>query len=514
MPRECCPHFVTMETRRRSRILLKAALGSSAVVQDSTTTGYRLELSDDASDTIPRPAIHHSEIAASLKGVGPHYDHNAINMGWKVSRKKAISQPRLATLNEAHQNLSTRRISTSSSSPIGNHNKKGKDRISVPSHVLHLPDSSRPSTTESLLSRDSTTTADPSEMRELSSASDIDGEEVYETPKLRSLADEDSDGDDTLRNQKQNLSDSDIESGDANHSSTNSAPFLSNLTEDVTVRSLHLTEGKRSFSRPQTAPTHDQRRYKSHDNVLIASTLSSQVRKKCQSALPTSDPTLCNISADSPRFSRLHEIFRPIKSPKIKAPHSKRNGSKVHPMAIQQEPVKQESTSTTLPALLPIKRTSTSTEDSHQQHPNSTAKDGMLKQKSFRQDSVGNAHEVPEHEPPLKRLSSSTEEPFRVINTSPSTPSITSRRLSASVSDSTRSSVSSTLTPLFTSSLRMKGSRSANDTKWELGGDSQLTSCFPDRNMRIFIVTWNMQEIKVARLESTLQERVGLFFCC
>ena len=62
---------------------------------------------------------------------------------------------------------------------------------------------------------------------------------------------------------------------------------------------------------------------------------------------------------------------------------------------------------------------------------------------------------------------------------------------------SAKSSISLTLGPLLTTNLRIRRSKSAVDGKWGDIGVAQLESCFPDRYIRLYVVTWNMQENKV-----------------
>ena len=62
--------------------------------------------------------------------------------------------------------------------------------------------------------------------------------------------------------------------------------------------------------------------------------------------------------------------------------------------------------------------------------------------------------------------------------------------------DST-STTSSSLAPLLTSSLRKGGARPSGATTWEFDGEAQLEGCFPDRHIRVYTATWNMQEQKV-----------------
>lgn len=61
----------------------------------------------------------------------------------------------------------------------------------------------------------------------------------------------------------------------------------------------------------------------------------------------------------------------------------------------------------------------------------------------------------------------------------------------------TDSILSATITPLLTSSLRKGGRKPSVGTCFDFDADGQLESCFPDRHLRVFIVTWNMQEQKV-----------------
>lgn len=84
------------------------------------------------------------------------------------------------------------------------------------------------------------------------------------------------------------------------------------------------------------------------------------------------------------------------------------------------------------------------------------------------------------------------EEPVIQSPSSTSGSSVASRNPS-----STHSSVSLVLGPLLTSSLRIRRTKSATDNKWGDIGVAQLESCFPDRHIRLYVVTWNMQEKKV-----------------
>ncbi len=492
-----------METRRRSRILLKAALGNSGH-EGARGLHRRLELSDE-SETSDTPSVHHSEIVNSLKGIGTHYNHASIDMGWKISRKKAASQPRLMTINGKPQTLDTRRISTSSSSPIG---KPSRNTISVPPHALHPDNVSRPPTAESLLSRASASTADHSEIRCTSDQDSIDYDD--ETPKFHPFVD-DADGDEShlsphmADSQQRSSSASELGGltvGDIKRTNTNSAPFLSKLTkEDITRHNLLQAKRKGSFARPKTAPN-----WRNHSKEkVVTSSSTPKVKKKRHRVLSPSVPTLFDSSTDSPpspHTQPVHETFLAMKPPKSKAPHHKKAGNQVHPMPHQLQPWKRESTGERS-SQQSFKQESKTEELLLLHHSSKRVSTGTMNeeplprnQQSLREDSVNTAAGSQLHQEHLKRVSAETDEPLRVISTSPSTPSIGSKR-SVSISESTRSSVSSMLTPLFTSSLRMRGSSSSSEARWELGGDSQLTSCFPDRNMCIFIVTWNMQEIKV-----------------
>ena len=67
---------------------------------------------------------------------------------------------------------------------------------------------------------------------------------------------------------------------------------------------------------------------------------------------------------------------------------------------------------------------------------------------------------------------------------------------------STDSLSSAPLTPLLTASLRKggSGSRCGSSSAWQFDAEAQLESCFPDRHMRILLVTWNMQQLKVMEI--------------
>ncbi len=69
-----------------------------------------------------------------------------------------------------------------------------------------------------------------------------------------------------------------------------------------------------------------------------------------------------------------------------------------------------------------------------------------------------------------------------------------------STSDSLGSTLSTTITPLLTSDLRKGGRKPSEKVCFEFDAESQLLSCFPDRQLQVFIVTWNMQERKVRLL--------------
>ncbi len=57
---------------------------------------------------------------------------------------------------------------------------------------------------------------------------------------------------------------------------------------------------------------------------------------------------------------------------------------------------------------------------------------------------------------------------------------------------------STTLTPLLTSDLRRGGRKPSTKMYFDFDAEGQLESCFPDRQIQVFIVTWNMQEKKVS----------------
>lgn len=87
------------------------------------------------------------------------------------------------------------------------------------------------------------------------------------------------------------------------------------------------------------------------------------------------------------------------------------------------------------------------------------------------------------------------EEPVIQSPSSTSGSSVTSGNPSMTLS--TRSSVSLSLGPLLTTSLRIRRTKSAMDNQLGGIGVAQLESCFPDRHIRLCVVTWNMQERKV-----------------
>lgn len=475
-----------METRRRSRILLKAALGSAG--QDGVRGCHRrLELSDD-SETSDSPSVHHSEASNSLRGVGTHYDHSSNDMGWKVFRKKSTSQPRMSTVDEVPFTLDTRRISASSSTPIGNHSQNS-GRNSIMSTGTD-PQAGLFSQTDSLNGKASPTTINSSNLKGSSStSSDMDVADFEEAQEYQ-MSTENCDM--TLEEKeitRQSSSSSHFEAAVAGEKriSASSVPLLSKLTEgDASRHSVVPTNAKRghqrkkSSSRPQTAPNQRNR---------LTSSSSTSKKKKRHRVQPASLPTTFDTSTDgtpspSPRLS----FFLPPKPPQTEPHHSKRN--QVHPVSNQHDlehspafvnperPTSRQKPKTEEPFSKPL------SSEEHLPHQVVIEQDSsesiMLRQNS-------------------RNLSGTLEEHFHLANASSGTSSTKSRQFSASVSETSRSSVSSVLTPLFTSSLRMRGSKSSSETKWELGGDSQLTSCFPDRTMRIFIVTWNMQEIKVCR---------------
>jgi hypothetical protein len=106
-----------------------------------------------------------------------------------------------------------------------------------------------------------------------------------------------------------------------------------------------------------------------------------------------------------------------------------------------------------------------------------------------------------------RRVRPAKQEDKRTHQSSPEairSPSLTSGSSAASrqlsLAGSARSSVSLTLTPLLTSSLRVRRAKSTTDEKWGEIGEAQLEGCFPDRHIRLFVVTWNMQERKVGEV--------------
>ena len=92
-------------------------------------------------------------------------------------------------------------------------------------------------------------------------------------------------------------------------------------------------------------------------------------------------------------------------------------------------------------------------------------------------------------------------------STSSSNSSRHDRRLFST--DSLSSTFSTALAPLLTTSLR-KGSRTrpSLDVSWDFDGERCLESHFPDRHVRVFVVTWNMQELK-ARISSAYSTKLG-----
>ena len=94
--------------------------------------------------------------------------------------------------------------------------------------------------------------------------------------------------------------------------------------------------------------------------------------------------------------------------------------------------------------------------------------------------------------PSLTAVNNNSSIPNRTRGFSPtSTASMPSRPSSFSETST------SVLTPLLTSSLRLDSSASMPGGRWDVGGEAQLESFFPDRYMRLHVVSWNMQEMKV-----------------
>ena len=85
------------------------------------------------------------------------------------------------------------------------------------------------------------------------------------------------------------------------------------------------------------------------------------------------------------------------------------------------------------------------------------------------------------------------------ISSTAFTPLTSMNKRTLSSTDSMSSTLSSTLTPLLTCSLRKGGGyqRPSSSSAWEFDAEAQLESCFPDRHMQVLVVTWNMQQIKV-----------------
>lgn len=60
-------------------------------------------------------------------------------------------------------------------------------------------------------------------------------------------------------------------------------------------------------------------------------------------------------------------------------------------------------------------------------------------------------------------------------------------------------SLPSPLTPLLTTQMRKGGTLPSINTNWECDGEALLESAFPERELTVFVGTWNMQEHKVRR---------------
>ena len=101
-----------------------------------------------------------------------------------------------------------------------------------------------------------------------------------------------------------------------------------------------------------------------------------------------------------------------------------------------------------------------------------------------------------DNRPPNLKFPSSPLHSATVKSTTFSSMGVDKRTLSST--DSMSSTLSATLTPLLTSSLRKGGGfKSGSSSAWEFDAEAQLESCFSDRHMQVLVVTWNMQQQKV-----------------
>ena len=117
--------------------------------------------------------------------------------------------------------------------------------------------------------------------------------------------------------------------------------------------------------------------------------------------------------------------------------------------------------------------------------------------KSARRGRTNRVH--PENRPPNLTLSSPLHS-STVQSTLPGATSNTAGSRTLSLTDSISSTLSATMmTPLLTASLRKGGGGSLPSTgsSWDFDARAQLEGVFPDRQMRVLVVTWNMQQQKV-----------------
>lgn len=171
---------------------------------------------------------------------------------------------------------------------------------------------------------------------------------------------------------------------------------------------------------------------------------------------------------------RLHETRKSLSQPTIELPSepSNRVRKKKHKLISRMLSVQNSSTDS-LPSL----------------RLKSSEKEPLCKSKPRSKKNENEIH------PEWRETASPTEE-IPIIH-SPSSTSGSSASRNLSCSESARSSVSRTLGPLLTTALRIRQTRSLTEARWGDLGEAQLESCFPDRHIRLYVVTWNMQEKKV-----------------
>ena len=117
--------------------------------------------------------------------------------------------------------------------------------------------------------------------------------------------------------------------------------------------------------------------------------------------------------------------------------------------------------------------------------------------KSARRGRTNRVH--PENRPPNLTLSSPLHS-STVQSTLPGATSNTAGSRTLSLTDSISSTLSATMmTPLLTASLRKGGGGSLPSTgsSWDFDARAQLEGVFPERQMQVLVVTWNMQQQKV-----------------